>query len=215
VAGAFWTWAGWTALVAIGTLGLGLFALAQVVAFNRSERRRTQPIAIAHNAGGELSRMQVFLTNEGSGTAFNVRFGVKLDGREYAVGGGRGHRFVVAPGSRVPEEGHFEVEVHVSAFVVSTKGRGVYARRQYWARYENAFGKVWQTTNPADPLAASHIAACPIWRRLLIEHHQDFGRWWDERIVNRWTAEEVKAAREGRELSRRQLVRRWLEKRMR
>jgi hypothetical protein len=79
--------------------GLGLFAFVQLVAFNRSERRRTQPVAIAHDAGGALSRMRVYLTNEGSGTTYNVRFGVKLDGREYAVGGGRGHRYVVAQAS--------------------------------------------------------------------------------------------------------------------
>ncbi len=151
--------------------------------------------------------------NEGSGTAYNVRFGVKLDGREYAVGGGRGHRYVVAAGGRVPEDGHLEVEIHVSAFVISTKGRGVYARRHYWARYENAFGKVWQTTNPADPLASSHVSPCPVWRRVLIERRQDFGRWWDERTVRRWAAED--AAQEGRELWRRQRMRRWLEKRIR
>jgi hypothetical protein len=212
---AFWTWAGWNALVALGTLGLGLFAFVQLVAFNRSERRRTQPVAIAHNAGGELSRMRVYLTNEGSGTAYKVRFGVKLDGREYAVGGGRGHRYVIAAGGRVPEDGDLEVEADVSAFVISTKGRGVYARRHYWPRYENAFGKVWQTTNPADPLGSSHISPCPLWRRVLVERHQDFGRWWDKRTVRRWTAEEVEAAQEGRQLTRRQHMRRWLERRIR
>jgi hypothetical protein len=84
VVGGVWTF-GWDAVVALGTLGLALFAFVQLVSFNRRERRREQPIAIARNAGGELGQMRVYLTNEGTGSAFNVRFGVKLNRREYAV----------------------------------------------------------------------------------------------------------------------------------
>src|SRR6266487_2660653 len=89
-------------------------ALVQLFAFNRSEARRTQPVAIAHRfkAHDDFAKFAVHLTNEGTRTAFNVRFGVRLDGTEYAVGGGRGHRYVVAPGQRVPPgEGYLEVPV--------------------------------------------------------------------------------------------------------
>jgi hypothetical protein len=214
VVGDPWTF-GWDALVAMGTLGLALFAFVQLVSFNRRERRREQPVAIAHDAGGELSRMRVYLTNEGTGTAFNVRFGVKLDRREYAVGGGQGHRYTVAPGQRLPDEGYLEVTVHVSAFVVSSKGRGVYARRQYWARYENAYGRVWETRNPADPLRPFKVFPSTLARRALVERRQRFGRWWDERIVQRWGAEELEATERGIPLTRRQRVRRWSERRVR
>lgn len=209
--GGAWTF-GWDALVAIGTLGLALFAFVQFVSFNRRERRREQPLAIAHAAGGELSRMRVYLTNEGTGTAVNVRFGVKLDGREYAVGGGQGHRYTVSPGERVPDAGYLDVVVQVSAFVVSTKGRGVYARRQYWARYENAYGRVWETRNPADPLASFKVFPSSRARRAVVERRQHFGRRWDERMVARWAAEDVEATKRGIPLTRRQRVRRWAER---
>lgn len=86
---------------------LGFVALVQLVAFVRRERRRTQPVAIAHESRSRDMNglFGVFLTNEGSGTAYNVRFGVLLDGVEYPSGGGRGNRHVVGPGARVPEQG--------------------------------------------------------------------------------------------------------------
>jgi hypothetical protein len=212
---AFWSWEGWNALVAIGTLGLGLFAFWQLVAFNRSEGRRTQPVAIAHDAGGELMQMRVYLTNEGAGTAYNVRFGVLLDGREYAVGGGRGHRYTIAPGKREPSNADLTVSVPGSAFVISTKGRGVYARRYYWARYENAYGKVWETRNPADPHGSLTTFRVFAWRRAYVERRQDFGRWWDARMIERWAAEDMAMTPRGGRLTRRQRVRRWLERRVR
>jgi len=210
-----WTF-GWDALVAIGTIGLALFAFAQLRSFSRSERRRTQPVAIANGAGGEgLDRLRVFLTNHGTGTAFNVRFGVRLDGREFAVGGGRGHRYTVAPAERVPTEAELEVKVAYTAYMGTAKGLGVYERRVYWARYEDAFGRVWETANPADPLADFDVFRSSPWRRWLVERRQRFGRWWDERVVNRWVSEELRAAREERGLSRAQRLRRWLERRLR
>jgi hypothetical protein len=209
-----WTF-GWEALVALGTIGLALFAFVQLLSYNRRERRRDQPVAIAHNAGGDIGRMYVYLTNEGTGTAFNVRFGVKLDRREYAVGGGQGHRYTVAPGQRVPPTDHFEVEVHSSAFVVSSQGGGVYARRQYWARYENAYGRVWETRNPVDPAATFKIFPSSALRRAIAERRQRFGRRWDARMIERWHTEEVEATQQGRELTYRQRTRRWFERQMR
>jgi hypothetical protein len=214
-----WTF-GWDALVAIGTLGLALFAFVQLRSFTRSERRRTQPVAVANGAGGEgLVRLRVFLTNHGTGTAFNVRFGVRLDSREFAVGGDRGHRYTVGPGERVPSEREhereLEVEVSATAYMGTRRGRGVYARRVYWARYEDAFGRVWETANPADPLADFDVFPSSRRRRWFVERRQRFGRWWDERVVNRWVSEEFQAAREDRELSRWQRLRRWFERRVR
>jgi hypothetical protein len=214
-----WTF-GWDALVALGTIGLALFAFVQLRAFSRSERRRTQPVVVA-NAGSitsssaGLERLSVFLTNHGTGTAYNVRFGVRLDGREFAVGGGRGTRYTVPAGDRLPDAADLEVDVDVYAYVASRKGRGVYERRVFWARYENAFGQVWETANPADPFADFDIFPSSAWRRWLIERRQRFGRWFDQRIVNRWVREELEASQEERDLSRWQRVRRWLERRFR
>jgi hypothetical protein len=154
-----WTF-GWEALVAFGTIGLALFASVQLWQSNLSERRRSQPVAVANGAGGpDLGHLYVFLTNHGTGTAFNVRCGVRLDGREFACGGGRGLRFTLSPGERQPpEEQQFgltvlEVNVPLDAYVRSPKGVGIYERRVYWARYENALGQTWETANPADPYA--------------------------------------------------------------
>jgi hypothetical protein len=210
------SWAlGWDALVAIGTLGLALFAFVQLRAFNRSERRRTQPVAVANGTGGELQRLGLYLTNDGTGTAFNVRCGVRLDGREYAVGGGRGTRYTVGPGARLPAgTADLGVEIPMSAYVTSER-RGVYDRRIYWARYENAFGQVWETANPADPHADFAVFPSSTLRRTVVERRQRFGRWFDERIVYRWVEQELVALREGRDLSYPQRLRRWLERRVR
>jgi hypothetical protein len=156
-----WTF-GWEALVALGTIGLALFASVQLWQSNLSERRRSQPVAVANGAGGpDLGEYNVFLTNHGTGTAFNVRFGVRLDGREFAYGGGSGLRFTLSPGERVPVLGLnvFEVKVPLDAYVDSPKGVGVDERRVYWARYENALGQTWETANPADPYAAYQAIA--------------------------------------------------------
>jgi hypothetical protein len=215
VAASSWTF-GWEALVAIGTIGLALSAFVQLRAFNKSERRRTQPVAVANGSGGELQLLRLYLTNDGTGTAFNVRCGVRLDGREYAVGGGRGTRYTVAAGARLPTgTADLGVEIPMNAYVVSARGRGVYERRVYWARYENAFGQVWETANPADPHADFALFPSSAWRRYLIERRQRFGRWFDERLLNRWIGEELGAARQERALSRRERLRRWLERRVR
>lgn len=197
-----WTF-GWEALVAIGTLALAAGAFFQLLAFNWSERRRTQPVAIAHEeSGGELDRIRVFLTNEGTGTAFNVRFGVRLDGREYAVGGGRGRRYTVGAGERLPPQEYLELEVPPTAYLPTNPllEWGGDERRVYWVRYENAFGKIWETANPADPLADLAIFPSSRWRRRLHDRRQRFRRWWHDLVVNRRMAALRDAIREGEDL---------------
>jgi len=49
---------------------LALIALAQLISFNRSEARRTQPVAIVHRHGSvDPMRIPIHVTNEGAGTA--------------------------------------------------------------------------------------------------------------------------------------------------
>jgi hypothetical protein len=211
-----WTF-GWDALVAIGTLALAFFAFVQTWAFNRSERRRTQPVVVAHATGGgsSLTSFRVFLTNDGTGSAYNVRFGVRLDGREFAVGGGRGTRYAIAQGERLPAAGSvenaLEVETDVTAWAASPRGTGVYERRVFWARYENAFGQVWETVNPADPHADFDIFPSSRWRRRLAARRQGLGRARDRRVVNRRIGEELEAVEAERGFTLRQRLRRWFE----
>src|SRR5581483_3436290 len=75
---------GW---IAVGTLLLVLVTALGVWSSLIAERRRTQPIVIAHAVGqarfaaqGDGVVLDVHLTNEGGGTAFNVRFGVEYAG---------------------------------------------------------------------------------------------------------------------------------------
>lgn len=162
-----------------------------------------------------MTSYRVYLTNDGTGSAYNVRFGVRFDGREFAVGGGRGTRYVIAQGARLPAPGTapdtLEVQTDVSALVASPKGRGVYERRVYWARYENAFGQVWETANPADPHADSDIFKSSRWRRRIVERRQALGRVRDRRVVDRRMKEEYEAVEAGRGFTLRQRLRRWFE----
>jgi hypothetical protein len=194
------------ALVAV-TGFLALVALFQLISTNRSEARRSQPVAIAHRVGprDEFTRFKVFLTNEGAGTAFNVRFGVRLDGTEYAVGGERGHRYTIGQGKRVPEEPaeHLSVEVSYAPYALAKGGRDVDSRAVFWARYENAFGRMYETANPVDPFADFEVFRSRGWKRRWREWRQNSKRQRDEQVANRRVAEELKANLDVSKLPRR------------
>lgn len=127
-----------------------------------NERKRTQPVVIAHDAGGRQfgdqgnpnTVLPTYLTNEGGGNAFNVRFGVDFDGVRYAwkfaaedSDDGSNQR-VVRVGARLPEgAASFTIEIPWEKFAI---GRDTDERRVYWCRYENAYGKTWETRNPFD-----------------------------------------------------------------
>jgi hypothetical protein len=108
-----------------------------------------------------------------------------------------GTRYTVAASARLPTgTADLGVEIPMSAYVASER-RGVYERRIYWARYENAFGQIWETANPADPHADFAIFPSSALRRWTVERRQRLGRWFDERIVDRRVWQELEAAREG------------------
>src|SRR5207249_4977588 len=72
--------------IAVGVVGVVLTTVNAWLAI-ANERKRTQPIVMAHQMGprrlgGRAGHFAVdtFLTNEGSGAAFNVRFGVEFHG---------------------------------------------------------------------------------------------------------------------------------------
>jgi hypothetical protein len=156
------------ALLAVLVTVLGYFARELHAA--RIERKRTQPIVIAHykrpprfDRDRRAWLADAYLTNDGGGTAFNLRFGVEWGGVRYA--------FRLNPAD--PRTGNVQRVVRVGdgprASILITSGEmwGHSARprpgsamneaRMYWARYENAYGATWETRNPADRSARLDI----------------------------------------------------------
>jgi len=157
-----------TIALAVATTLLALFALGQLVSSVRTEARRALPIAIANQVGPrtEFDTFRVFLSNEGTGAAFNVRFGVRLDDLEYVAGEERGHRALVPAKGRVPanDAETIAIKVSLAPYALQTGGPDVDKRAVFFARYEDARGKTWETDNPADPTADFKIGRAP--RRL-------------------------------------------------
>jgi hypothetical protein len=193
------TWA--TIAIAAGAtaaVAAAMFAAWQVLVSILNERKRTQPVVIAHDAGGRQfgdrdnanTVLPTYLTNEGGGNAFNVRFGVDFDGVPYAWkfssedSDEGSYQRVARVGARLPEGGgSFNIEVPWEKFAI---GRDTDDRRVYWCRYENAYGKTWETRNPVDRSSGLDIRRV----RLL--------KWklWREERLRRKTAGEARAALE-------------------
>ena len=66
-------------------------------------------------------------------------------------------------------------------------GPNVDSRAVFYARYENAFGKLWETLNPADPRVSFKVRRA--WLLQLRNWYQRRRRRTDERIVERRNAE--------------------------
>jgi hypothetical protein len=159
--------AGITALAA-------LTALANVAVNVLNERRRGQPIVIAHEererhfSSSALVPAWVvdsYITAEGGGPAFNVRFGVEFSGVRYPYRlsiddpeSGNVQR-VLRSGERRPEKASWPILIDsVSMWGRAAESGGdLDAKRIYWARYENAQGNTWETRNPGDRSARLDI----------------------------------------------------------
>lgn len=114
-----------------------------------NERKRTQPIVIAHEEHGrrfskhaDFFGVGAYVTNEGNGVAFNVRFGVEFHGVRYPYKlrgtdprGGNVQR-VLRASERRPAAGCWEVLVDQLSLVAGDGDPD--PGRLYWARYENA-----------------------------------------------------------------------------
>jgi hypothetical protein len=140
-------------------VGIGVvIALFQVLATQKNERKRSQPIVIAHEDRPRhfdslvpAWKVQAHATNEGEGAAFNVRWGVAYYGVRHAF---RLHDKDPYPGNRqrvihpresFPPKGSAEV---VISSVEMIAGEAVPEEDAfYWARYENAQGQTWETIN--------------------------------------------------------------------
>jgi hypothetical protein len=148
-----------------------LFAAWQVWLTFGNERRRVQPIVIAHETESRRFRegrsgwsFKAYLQNSGQGSAFNLRFGVEVEGVRWPYrmqdedppSGNR--QRVVEPLARLPDDGDFEIGVSTVELIGTIHkhrsnrepGRDIDAGRIYWCRYENAVGQTWETQNPGD-----------------------------------------------------------------
>jgi len=147
------------AVAAIAAISL-LVAIWHVLVTQANERRRTQPIVVTHEDGprrfaGQAGGWKVLAhaTNEGEGAAFNVRWGVSFYGIRFAFrlddadpySGNR--QRVLHPRESAPPEG--SLPILISSTDIWTQGKGTPEDSAfYWARYENAQGRTWETINP-------------------------------------------------------------------
>lgn len=145
--------------VGVGIGGL-LAAVMNVWLSVVNERKRTQPIVMTHQIGvrrfSERTHrfaVDVYITNEGSGAAFNVQFGVEFHGiRIPYKHASEDHRAgsvyrVLGPEKRLPSTASWVLELDPLLFLGRTEPDST---RMFWARYENAQGKLWETRNPGD-----------------------------------------------------------------
>jgi hypothetical protein len=155
----------WIQLGVVGVTAAGV-AVAVITALvtHINERKRTQPIVIANEDRERHFSQSVgawvadaHLKNEGAGPAFNVRFGVEFHGVRWPYklrledpDGGNVQR-VLAPGERRPPAHSWPILISsLSVWGAAAEGGNPDPGRVYWARYENAQGKVWETRNPGD-----------------------------------------------------------------
>jgi hypothetical protein len=155
------------AVAATGVLALIFTAFNAWLAV-ANERKRTQPIVIAHEEHGrrfskhsDFFGVGAYVTNEGTGVAFNVRFGVEFHGVRYPYKlratdprGGNVQR-VLRASERRPADGCWEVLVDQLSLVAGNGDPD--PGRLYWARYENAYGRTWDTVNPGERSARLNI----------------------------------------------------------
>lgn len=157
------------AIIVAGTGVLALLAGAWSAWISlANERKRTQPIIVAHEEHGRTFTDKSgyfavggYVTNEASGHAFNVRFGVELNGVRYPQrlgtedpGTGNVQR-VLRPGERRPTAGSWPILISQLS-LLGTEGDPD-PGRVYWARYENARKQTWETRNPWDRSARLDI----------------------------------------------------------
>src|ERR1700733_2052808 len=160
------------AVGAITAVGLLILAAVNVWLSITNERKRTQTVVMAHEVGSRhLAHdlrfgsptgegyfvVDLRLTNHGEGTAFNVRFGVEFQGVRVPYKHEPSHHHagsvyrVLGAGERLPLAEGTSWPLRVDALILMSKRSSPDPTRVFWARYENAQGKVWETRNPGDP----------------------------------------------------------------
>lgn len=171
--------------------------IVQLLLTQANERRRTQGIVIAHEARGRHSgengnfSVEAYVTNEGQGPAFNVRFGVSVYGVRYPfrleeddpLSGNR--QRVLRALERRPGSDGWLIGIPMIAVVGGAwrKERPPEDGMFYWARYEDALGRTYETENPPDRSADLRIRRV---RCVLLRER------WNERRHRRGRADGVK-----------------------
>jgi hypothetical protein len=164
----------WIGIAAAGVALLGVVvATVSVVLGAINERRRTQPIVIAHESYPRRFAedtpayfvVGAYITSEGDGAAFNVRFGVEFgDKRWMGIPVGVSVRYpyrarvtdpdsgnverVMQAGNRRPAQDGLPILIPQESLVGTPGSPDPDESRIYWARYENARGQTWETRNP-------------------------------------------------------------------
>jgi hypothetical protein len=141
----------------VGTVGILIAAGREWVAAR--DRRRVRPVVVVHEARGRHFRQDqglavlAYLTNESAATAFNVRFGVELDGvlipfKHSDEDENASRLNVVPPGDREPAgDATFEIRLP-QGLGWSQPGADPDPGRSYWAQYQGPGGEWWTTRNP-------------------------------------------------------------------
>jgi hypothetical protein len=180
--------------IAAAVVGVGVAVVNAWLAI-ANERKRTQPIVMVNQKGGRgfgkrpgCFAVETYLTNEGSGAAFNVRFGVEYHGVRIPYKHapedhhtGSVYR-VLGAEKRLPERDAWSIEV--DAFLLIGKRDDPDEASVFWARYENAQGKTWETRNPGN--RSKRLGIKRVRARWLHE-------WWEQR-------QRLKAAQQGVEV---------------
>lgn len=174
-------------VVAAGGL-LATLGFVARAAYHRREEQKMHPVAVLNQERGrdDAYRFGVSITNPGSGSAFNVRVGVVLDGIEYPLGPGEGNRFTVGAGERIPPDGIIWLQVPPWPYALERGGPNVDSRAIFFTRYENAFGETWETFNPADPQGSLEVRRSrSAWLRQLAARRQRKRRRAEQRDAER------------------------------
>lgn len=210
----------WIQVAIVGITAVAALAAAVTAWITlANERKRTQPIVIAHEsrgrhleqtaAAGTLWVVDAYLTSEGAGPAFNVRFGVEFHGVRYPYrltnddpSAGNVQR-VLAPGARRPEQGTWAILLTSSdIWGLAAQGGAPDPGRLYWARFENAQGKTWETRNPGDRSARLDMHRVHFLR--LKEWREERRRHKARKESAEWERKALEGLRKGMEQAQRQ-----------
>jgi hypothetical protein len=158
--------------IAAGLATVGVFVMAALAYY--IEQRRVRPIVICHEAKTRHSvheldqgwwAASVYLTNESSASAFNIRFGINMKGRHMAWRHDpdedeKASRInVLRPNRRDPDGGAL-YDVRIDDRVLwdlSQADRDVDEGRSYWAYYQGPAGDWWYTSNPFERSAELEV----------------------------------------------------------
>lgn len=174
---------GWPAIVtASATVALALVATVQILAGKAQARaqadavkRQWQPRVFVHgwsapydngNADPEEMAVPYYLSNEGTGPAFNVEHGVEVGGERYTVGGGHLYRMLQAGEEVPPMRDAIGLPVSLSPIVVHVRHDGrdsaaIAPHLVYFARFENLMGERFEVRNFPDPTRPAEFRALP------------------------------------------------------